>query len=64
MKIGAAIALILAVIGMSLNFGQYVLYLLEIHYPLVTKVIWPLSTLLHGLPVIVLCIAILATSKT
>jgi hypothetical protein len=59
MKIGALIALILALLAMALSLVQYALFLFEIHNPVLTKILWPVSVVFHGLPLIVLCTAIL-----
>jgi predicted RND superfamily exporter protein len=60
MKTGALIALIIAIMGMILNLGNYMFYLIGRPSPIITQVTWPVQIIIGSLPVIVLSIAILS----
>ena len=60
MKTGAIIALIIAVMGMVLNFGNYLFFLVGRPSQIITRVTWPVQIIMGSLPVIVLCIAVMS----
>lgn len=60
MKTGALIALIIAIMGMTLNLGNYLLFLFGRPSPIITQITWPVQIIIGSLPVIVLSIAILS----
>lgn len=60
MKTGALIALIIAILGMVLNLGNYLFFLLGRPSPIITQITWPVQIIIGSLPVIVLSIAILS----
>lgn len=59
MKTGALIALILAAFGMLLGLVQNVLYIFGIYNLTFLHILSVLTTLLQGLPIIILSLAIL-----
>ena len=60
MKTGAIIALIIAVMGMLLNLGNYMFHLVGNPRPIITQVTWPVQIIMGSLPVIILCIAVMS----
>ena len=60
MKTGALIALIIAIMGMLLNLGNYLLFLIGKPSPIIHQVTWPIQIIMGSLPVIVLCIAVMS----
>ena len=59
MKTGAIIALIIAVMGMLLNFGNYLFHLVGRPSLIITRITWPVQIIMGSLPVIILCIAVM-----
>ncbi len=69
MKSAARLALILACMGLALSFIQYLVRFLPSigmggqNLMLIYNITGPLSILLHSLPVVILCIAIMRSSE-
>lgn len=59
MKAAALVALIIAILGMMLNLGNYLLFLFGVQATSISRIIWPVQTIMGGLPIIILSIGIL-----
>ena len=61
MKTAAIIALILAVINIAFSFTRYVMMTFDIDSFIVNSLLlWPVLTLLNGLPTVILSLAIIS----
>ena len=63
MKAVALIALIMTLLATFFSVAQYIMFLADIHNPIISKITWPISIFLHNIPVILLAVAILLHSN-